>query len=55
MSKEQRKELIRNYQREYTKRDEEDWNDLVVNKPDYSDILSTEDCFDFDDEDDRRQ
>jgi hypothetical protein len=36
--KEYRKDLIRNYKREYTKQDEEDWNEKVIDRNEYYDL-----------------
>lgn len=44
--KEYRKDLIRNYNREYTKQDEENWYEKVIEREEYYDILDTSDVFD---------
>jgi hypothetical protein len=36
--KEYRRDLIRNYKREYTKQDEEDWNEKVIDRNEYYDL-----------------
>ena len=36
--KEYKKDLIRNYKREYTKQDEEDWNEKVIDRNEYYDL-----------------
>lgn len=44
--KEYRKDLIRNYNREFNKRDEENWYEKVIEREEYYDILDTSDVFD---------
>lgn len=36
--KEYRRDLIRNYKREYSKQDEEDWNEKVIDRNEYYDL-----------------
>jgi hypothetical protein len=46
--KEYRRDLIRDYKREYTKQDEEDWNQKVIDRNEYYDLPDTDE-YSYDD------
>jgi hypothetical protein len=46
--KEYRRDLIRDYKREYTKQDEEDWNEKVIDRNEYYDLPDTDEYSDDD-------
>lgn len=46
--KDYRKDLIRNYKREYTKQDEENWYDQVIDRNEYYDIPEPDEYSDDD-------
>jgi hypothetical protein len=46
--KEYRRDLIRDYKREYTKQDEEDWNQKVIDRNEYYDLPDTDEYSDDD-------
>jgi hypothetical protein len=46
--KEYRRDLIRDYKREYTKQDEEDWNEKVIDRNEYYDLPDTDE-YSYDD------
>jgi|LakMenEpi03Aug12_release.lakeMendotaPanAssembly.Ray.scaffolds.fasta_scaffold2310919_2 hypothetical protein len=45
-NKNYRKDLIRNFKREYTQKDAEEWAERVTSKEEYYDVLDTSDIFD---------
>ena len=47
-NKNYRKDLIRNFKREYTQKEAEEWSERVISKEEFYDVLDTSDIFDDD-------